>query len=75
MHDRQGVHGDHVLQGVAIPLNSMVPPGNAFWANPELDAWCAGQSQEERVNSAIQILKDAGWTWDVEPQWNPDNRT
>ena len=64
----------NVLQGVAIPLNSMVPPGNAFWANPELDAWCAGQSQEERVNSAVQILKDAGWTWDVEPQWNPDNR-
>ncbi|MCE2528847.1 MAG: ABC transporter substrate-binding protein [Acidimicrobiia bacterium] len=64
----------NVLQGVAIPLNSMVPPGNAFWANPELDAWCAGQSQEERLNSAVQILKDAGWTWDVEPQWNPDNR-
>ncbi len=63
----------NVLQGVAIPLNSMVPPGNAFWANPDLDAWCAGQSQEERVNSAVQILKDAGWTWDVEPQWNPDN--
>ena len=52
----------NVLQGVAIPLNSMVPPGNAFWANPDLDAWCAGQSQEERVNSAVQILKDAGWT-------------
>lgn len=64
----------NVLQGVAIPLNSMVPPGNAFWANPDLDAWCAGQSQEDRVISAVQILKDAGWTWDVEPQWNADNR-
>ena len=64
----------NVLQGVAIPLNSMVPPGNAFWANPELDAWCAGQSQEERLNSAVGILKDGGWTWEVEPQWNADNR-
>ena len=64
----------NVLQGVAIPLDSMVPPGNAFWANPDLDSWCASQSQEERVNSAIGILKDAGWTWDVEPQWNADNR-
>ncbi len=64
----------NVLQGVAIPLNSLVPPGNAFWANPDLDAWCAGQSQEERVNSAVAILKDAGWTWTVEPQWNADNR-
>ena len=63
----------NVLQGVAIPLNSMVPPGNAFWANPDVQSWCGGQSQEERVNSAVQILKDSGWTWDVEPQWNPDN--
>ena len=64
----------NVLQGVAIPLNSLVPPGNAFWANPDLDAWCAGQSQEERVSSAKQILKDAGWTWTTEPEWNADNR-
>ncbi|MCY4368488.1 MAG: ABC transporter substrate-binding protein [bacterium] len=64
----------NVLQGVAIPLNSMVPPGNAFWANPDVQPWCGGQSQEERVNSAVQILRDAGWTWDVEPAWNADNR-
>lgn len=64
---------NNVLQGVAIPLSSMVPPGNAFWANPDVDAWCAGQSQEERINSAVRILKEAGWTWDTEPQWNADN--
>ncbi len=64
----------NVLQGVAIPLDSMVPPGNAFWANPDIEGWCSGQSQEERVNSAVQILKDAGWTWEVMPEWNADNR-
>ncbi len=64
----------NVLQGVAIPLDSMVPPGNAFWANPDIEGWCSGQSQEKRLNSAVQILKDAGWTWEIEPQWNADNR-
>ena len=63
----------NVLQGAAIPQTSLVPEGNAFWANPAVTAWCAGQTQEERVASAIQLLKDAGWTWDVEPQWNEDN--
>ena len=64
----------NILQGVAIPLNSLIPPGNSFWANPEIDAWCGGQSQQERIDSAVQILKDAGWTWEVEPQWNAENR-
>ena len=63
----------NVLQGVAIPSNSLVPPGNAFWANPDIEAWCQGQTQEERVASSIQILKDGGFTWDVEPEWNADN--
>lgn len=62
-----------VLQGVAIPLNSLVPQGNAFWANPDISGWCQDQTQENRLASAVQILKDAGWTWDVEPQWNEDN--
>ena len=63
-----------VLQGVAIPLNSLVPPGNAFWANPGISAWCDGQTQEERVNSSIQILLDGGWTWTTQPEWDADNR-
>ena len=63
-----------VLQGVAIPLNSLVPPGNAFWANPSITAWCDGQTQEERVNSSIQILLDGGWTWTTQPVWDEENR-
>ena len=64
---------NNVLQGVAISLDTTVPPANAFWHNPDIEAICAGLSQEERVGQAIQILKDAGWTWDVEPEWNADN--
>jgi peptide/nickel transport system substrate-binding protein len=63
-----------VLGGTAISINSLVPPGNAYWYNPNLTALCAGQSTQERVASAVQMLKDAGWTWDVEPAWDEGNR-
>ena len=63
-----------VLGGTAISINSLVPPGNAYWYNPDLSAPCAGQSSQERVESAVQILKAAGWTWDVEPVWDAGNR-
>ena len=63
-----------VLGGTAISLNSLVPPGNAYWYNPNLSAPCAGQTTQERVASAVQTLKDAGWTWDVEPVWDEGNR-
>ena len=64
----------NVLQGVATPLNSLIPPGNTYWANPDVFVWCDGMSTGERVNTAVQMLKDAGWTWEVEPQWDADSR-
>jgi ABC-type transport system substrate-binding protein len=62
-----------VLGGAAIPANSQVPPGNSFWANPDLTGTCEGQSEEERFESAKQLLVDAGYTWTTEPVWNADN--
>ena len=62
-----------VLGGAAIPVWSQVPEGNAFWYNPDAPRWCDGLTQEERLNTSIQLLKDAGYTWDVEPVWDPDN--
>ncbi|HVR32465.1 MAG TPA: ABC transporter substrate-binding protein [Acidimicrobiia bacterium] len=62
-----------VLGGAAIPVWSQVPEGNAFWFNPDTPRWCEGLTQEERLNTSIQVLKEAGYTWDVEPVWDPDN--
>lgn len=62
-----------VLGGAAIPVWSQVPEGNAFWYNPDAPRWCEGLTQEERLNTAIGVLRDAGWTWDTEPVWDPDN--
>ncbi len=63
-----------VLGGAAIAANSLVPPGNSFWANPDLTGICDGQDEVQRFETAKQILLDAGWTWDTEPLWNEDNR-
>ena len=62
-----------VLGGAAIASNSQVPPGNSFWANPDLTGTCDGQTEQERFESAKQILVDAGYTWTTEPTWSEEN--
>jgi ABC-type transport system substrate-binding protein len=65
-----------VLQGVAFPQYTFVPPGNAFWHNPDVSTLGQGLSREERTNLAVAILEQAGYSWegDVKPTWDPDNR-
>jgi ABC-type transport system substrate-binding protein len=63
-----------LLQGAAIPAYSLVPAGNTFWANPDVEQLCKGFSGEERFTEAVQILKDGGFTWDVDPEWDADNQ-
>jgi len=64
---------DTVLQGVAFPIYTMVPEGNGFWYNPDVPQIGKGMTREERVNQVVELLKGAGFTWDVEPQWDADN--
>ncbi|HJW83135.1 MAG TPA: ABC transporter substrate-binding protein, partial [Anaerolineae bacterium] len=70
-----------VLQGVAFPLYSFIPEGNAFWYSDDVVKWGlkedgTGMSSEERLNAAVAILEAAGYSWegDVKPVWDPDNR-
>jgi len=59
---------DQVLQGVAFPLATVMPPGNAAWHNPDVPVPGEDMSRAERVEEAVEILKDAGYTWDQEPE-------
>ncbi len=63
-----------ILQGTVIPTYSIVPPGNAFWYNDSIETPYVGLSREERINAAVTLLKDAGWTWSTEPAWNEDRQ-
>ena len=63
---------DTVLQGVAIPMYTMVPEGNTFWHNDEVPMIGRGMSRADRVERAIELLKAAGFTWEVEPRMSED---
>ncbi|MGD9148517.1 MAG: ABC transporter substrate-binding protein, partial [Anaerolineae bacterium] len=63
---------DQVLGGIAYPLYSTMPPGNVFWHNPEVPRPYVGWSREERVNEAVRVLKQGGWSWAREPAWDED---
>ena len=57
-----------VLQGVAIPMYTTVPEGNGFWYNPNVSLIGKGLSRTERTEEAVKLLKDAGFTWEKEPE-------
>jgi ABC-type transport system substrate-binding protein len=60
----------NLLQGAALPVNTIVPQGNGYWYNPDVTLFCDGMTSQERFAEATRMLKDAGYTWDVEPAWN-----
>ena len=64
-----------VLGGVVFPMYSTMPPGNSYWFNPDAEANpYIGLSREERVNEAVRVLKEAGWSWSTDPAWNEDTQ-
>jgi ABC-type transport system substrate-binding protein len=62
-----------VLGGVVFPMYSTMPPGNGYWFNPEAEnSPYIGLTREERVNMAVEVLKEAGWSWSQDPAWDED---
>jgi peptide/nickel transport system substrate-binding protein len=61
-----------VLQGAAIPLFTFTPQGNASWydqakAEELKQPYVGFDNQAARAQAAVDILKEAGYTWDTEP--------
>lgn len=56
-----------ILQGKGEVMHSLIPPGNQFYHNPEVPRYGYGLSREQRVKMAYEILKEAGYTWQVPP--------
>jgi ABC-type transport system substrate-binding protein len=63
---------NRVLQGQVLPVYTLVPEGNGYWHNPETPRYCQGMDDKGRIEQATAWLKDAGYSWDVEPSWNED---
>ncbi len=65
---------DTVLQGVAIPMYTMVPEGNGAWYNPDVPLIGMGMTRAERIQGAVDLLKNAGFTWETEPRLSEDGQ-
>ncbi|HBX70908.1 MAG TPA: hypothetical protein DEH25_16395, partial [Chloroflexi bacterium] len=59
------------LAGLAYPADAIVPQQNAFWWSPSLGSGEETLSPQVRFETALQILKVAGWSWKTEPTWDP----
>ncbi|MGJ8455356.1 ABC transporter substrate-binding protein [Pseudothermotoga sp. U03pept] len=64
-----------VLGGQAFPQYGVVPNGNAFWYNPNVEKLSPGygMSSGDRRKLAIDLLKKAGFKWVVEPKIEGNN--
>jgi len=58
---------NRILQGYGIRMYSIVPPGNTYWYCPDVPQYGKGLDREGRIKKAYEILKDAGYTWEVPP--------
>ena len=70
---------NNVLQGVAFPLYASVPEGNTKWYNVEaaerFASVYAGKPTADRLAEAIELLRGAGFAWEVEPVMDEAGRT
>jgi peptide/nickel transport system substrate-binding protein len=62
-----------VLQGVAFPLFTATPQANTKWFNQEKadelsQEYREFETPEARFQAAVDILKEAGYTWESEPE-------
>jgi ABC-type transport system substrate-binding protein len=56
-----------ILQGFAVKMHTIVPPGNTFWHYPDVPKYGEGLSRKDRIWRAYQILSKAGYSWVVPP--------
>ncbi|WDP92621.1 MAG: ABC transporter substrate-binding protein [Desulfobacter sp.] len=56
-----------ILQNFGTPMCSVIPSGNHFWHNPGVRQYGAGKTKAQRIQQAVKILKEAGYSWETPP--------
>lgn len=68
---------DTVLAGAVFPGYTVIHPDLTVFYNEDVEraGWKDGEpmSEADRFLTAVQILKDAGYTWTAEPEIDPEN--
>jgi peptide/nickel transport system substrate-binding protein len=55
------------LDGTAMPMDTIVLPGAGFWYDTDPKNQCSGMDAAARSQTAVRLLKSAGFTWTKEP--------
>jgi ABC-type transport system substrate-binding protein len=58
---------ENVFKGIVFPYYSVVPDSNPFWYNPDIHVYGKGLDHFGKVEEAVRILKEAGFSWEAEP--------
>jgi len=58
---------DVILEGYGSSADSMVSKELTNWYNPNLPKYGIGLTEAERMTQAIELLKNAGYSWEKEP--------
>jgi peptide/nickel transport system substrate-binding protein len=67
--DRKVLTEKH-LQGEAMPMDTFVLPGTGLWYNADAKSQCSNMNDITRIQTAVSLLKAAGFTWRKEPTAN-----
>jgi ABC-type transport system substrate-binding protein len=69
---------NNIFQGAILPQYSTMSEANLKWHNAEVAESFAlqyrGKSISERLTGAVQMLKDEGFTWEIEPSIPVDDQ-
>lgn len=63
-----------IVEENASPVWSVVPEGNTFWHNSTVPHIGEGLTRQERISDTVDLLTTAGFTWTVQPAWDPVNQ-
>ncbi len=58
---------ENVFKGIVFPYYSVVPDSNPFWHNPNIHIYGKGLDHFGKVEEAVRLLKEAGFSWEAEP--------
>jgi len=64
--DREAILADAPESG--IPAYSLISPYIPAWHTDDVNHWGRGMTDPERLDAAVQVLEDAGYTWTARPQ-------
>ncbi len=58
---------ERVIHSFGVRLDTVVPPNNEFYFNPDTPTYGKGMSRDERIKAAFNILSKVGYRWNKPP--------